>query len=142
MAWQAPSWATAASRPSVALEVRRGEQVLQTHDLTTRKSFTLGRQMGAVDIHVADEGVSRLHAALVHRGDALYVIDLKSAAGLTVDGQRVKPNEATALKDGARLVLGAAPLQYVVRGLGAPPAAPAAGAAAAAPAPAAVPTPA
>ena len=46
-------------------------------------------------------------------------------AGVTVDGQRIKPNDAAALKEGSKFILGAAPLQYVVRGLAAPAAAPA-----------------
>ena len=133
--WEPPAWATAPVRDTVKLEVRRGEQVLETHDLSKRKSFVLGRQAGAVEIHVKDDAVSRQHAALVHRGEALYVIDLKSAAGLTVDGQRVKPNEATALKEGSRFMLGAAPLSYVVRGLSAPRPAPGASAVGAAAAP-------
>ena len=113
--------------------VRRGDDVVEKHDLSKgKKSFVLGRQAGVADILVKDEAVSRQHAALVHRGDALYLIDLKSAAGVTVDGQRIKPNDATALKDGSKFVLGAAPLSYVVRGLAvAKPAAPPAAAPAA-----------
>ena len=114
-AWAPPAWATLPARSPVSLEVRRGADVIKTHDLSKKKSFVLGRQAGATDIHIPDEAVSRVHAALVHREEKLYIIDLKSAAGVTVNGQRIKPNEATLVSEGSHFVLGATSLQYVVR---------------------------
>jgi pSer/pThr/pTyr-binding forkhead associated (FHA) protein len=123
MAWQPPAWATMPGRPTVALEVRRGDKILRTHDLSKRKSFLLGRQSGVADILIEEEGVSRQHFALVHKESAMYLIDLKSAAGTSVDGQRAKPLEATPLREGSQITLGEMPVRYLVRGL-APPAAP------------------
>lgn len=119
--WQPPGWATLPKVPTVSLEVRRAGQVIRTHSLAQRKSFVLGRQAGLADILVEDEGVSRQHAALVHRDGALYVIDLKSLAGVTVNGHKCKPLEATPLKEGSEMALGETPLRYVVKGLAAPP---------------------
>ena len=96
--WQPPGWATAPARQTIRLEVRRGGELVHTHDLSTRKSFVLGRQAGVAHIHVKDEAVSRQHAALVHRGEAVYLIDLKSAAGVTLNGKRLPPNDAVPLK--------------------------------------------
>ena len=138
--WEPPGWATLPTM-AVRLEVHRGGQILQTHDLSKKKSFVLGRQAGIADILVPDDAVSRQHAALVHRGAALYVIDLKSAAGVSVDGKRIAPNDATPLKEGATIALGAAPLSYIIRGLAAPAAPSTAAPTAAAAQPAAPPQP-
>ena len=131
MSWTPPSWATDPLTSSRAmLEVRQSGHLLKTHALAKKKAYTLGRQAGTVDIHIADEAVSRLHAALVHRGETLYLIDLNSAAGVMVAGRRVKPNDAVPLAEGMHFVLGDASsvFQYVVTGLSpkepAPPPAP------------------
>lgn len=128
MAWAPPAWATMPARATVCLQVLRGEELVKTHDLTKRKSFVLGRQAGIADLLVEDEHVSRQHAALVHKEAVIYLIDLRSAGGTTVDGARAKPLNATALKEGSLIRLGEAPLRYVIKGLGAPtlPATPAA----------------
>ena len=125
--WAPPSWATPPARGTVTLDVRdrASNTVLRTHSLANKPAFTLGRQMGAVDIHVPDEVVSRVHAALVHKGDKLFVIDLKSAAGVAVDGFSIPPNEARELKEGSRFALGNSTLRYYVRGLAPAAAAPA-----------------
>ena len=119
--WSAPGWATPPARPTVVLEVRdrASNAVLRTHSLAGKPAFTLGRQMGAVEIHVPDELVSRQHAALVHKGEQLFIIDLKSAAGVSVDGLSIPPNEARELKEGSRFALGTSSLRYYVRGLAA-----------------------
>lgn len=128
--WEPPSWATLPKSSLVALEVRQGSTVLKTHGLVAKKAFVLGRQVGVADLLVEDEGVSRQHAALVHKDDALFLIDLKSLAGVTVDGQRVKPLEATKLKEGSEIALGETALRYFIKGLAAMPPPPAASASA------------
>jgi pSer/pThr/pTyr-binding forkhead associated (FHA) protein len=124
--WEPPAWATLPKSSLIALEVRHGSTVLKTHSLVAKKAFVLGRQVGVADLLVEDEGVSRQHAALVHKDDALFLIDLKSLAGVTVDGQRVKPLEATTLKEGSEIALGETALRYFVKGLAAMPPPPAA----------------
>ena len=119
--WQPPPWATLPARPDVVLEVRRGEELLQRHELKGRKFFILGRQPVVSHILVEDDLISRQHAALVHCKDAVYVFDLKSAKGVTVGGKRIRPMEPRQLVDGEPIVLGELALQYVVKGLTAPP---------------------
>ena len=68
--WQPPHWATEAKSSSVALELRRGDDVVKTISLAGRKSYVLGRQG---DIVVEDAGASRQHAAIVHRDGAAYL---------------------------------------------------------------------
>ena len=119
--WQPPHWATEAKSSSVALELRRGDDVVKTISLAGRKSYVLGRQG---DIVVEDAGASRQHAAIVHRDGAAYLFDLKSAKGVALRGAQLKPMEPAKLADGDAFVLGENPLRYVIRGLapaGAPP---------------------
>jgi pSer/pThr/pTyr-binding forkhead associated (FHA) protein len=119
--WAPPSWATMPGGP-VELEVRRGPELLQKHELKGRKFFILGRQPGMSHILVEDDTISRQHAALVHCGAALYLFDLKSAKGVAVGGKPIKPMEARLLSEGDAITLGELAVQYVVKGLGAPPA--------------------
>ena len=119
--WQPPHWATEAKSQTVALELRRGDDVVKTISLAGRKSYVLGRQG---DIVVEDAGASRQHAAIVHRDGAAYLFDLKSAKGVALRGAQLKPMEPAKLADGDAFVLGENPLRYVIRGLapaGAPP---------------------
>ena len=121
--WAPPSWATAPGRPNVELEVRRGSELLKKHELNGRKFFILGRQPVMSHILVEDDTVSRQHAALVHCGAALYLFDLKSAKGVSVGGKPIKPMEPRLLVEGDAITLGELAVQYVVKGVGAPPAA-------------------
>lgn len=96
--------------------------MLRRHELPSgggRRCFVIGRQPGVADVLVTDdEAVSRQHAALVPRGDKLYVIDLKSLRGTFIDGVRIKPNDPVLLVEGATITLSdAPPYSFVVRGL-------------------------
>ena len=81
--WAPPSWATMPVR-SVDVEVRRGEELLEKHELKGLSISILGRQPGMSHILVEDDTVSRQHAALVHCKEELFVLDLKSAKGVSV----------------------------------------------------------
>jgi ABC transport system ATP-binding/permease protein len=54
----------------------------------TKASLTLGRDPGC-DVVVAADAVSRRHASLERRGDRLFIRDLGSTNGLSVDGRLV-----------------------------------------------------
>eukprot|EP00962_Isochrysis_galbana_P052999 scaffold24468_cov90-Isochrysis_galbana.AAC.2 len=129
-----PGWATETPHAGLGLEVRRGGQLLRRHELRAgQRCFVIGRQPGVADVLVTDdEAVSRQHAAIVPRGDKLYLIDLKSLRGTFVNGARLKPNEPVPLAAGAAISLSdAPPYSLVVVGLPEAPAAPAAAPAAA-----------
>ncbi len=51
-------------------------------------------------------GVSRRHAALVRYHGRLHIIDLSSANGTFVNGERLKPETPHKLQDGDKLLLG------------------------------------
>jgi pSer/pThr/pTyr-binding forkhead associated (FHA) protein len=75
---------------------------------------TLGRRKDLqipdlVDLTAYDAyrmGVSRTHAALVYRGDQIFVHDIGSVNGTWVDGQRLKPYELYHVPVGAAIALG------------------------------------
>jgi pSer/pThr/pTyr-binding forkhead associated (FHA) protein len=63
----------------------------------------------AAQIRLDDHAVSRRHAILVNRPDALRILDDRSANGTYVNGRRV--SEAT-LADGDVILIGAVVLSY------------------------------
>jgi len=67
--------------------------------------LTIGRSPTA-DVHVAHEGLSRVHARLSRRGDAFFIEDLHSANGTFVRDERV--GSPTRVLDGDRVQLGQA----------------------------------
>jgi pSer/pThr/pTyr-binding forkhead associated (FHA) protein len=66
---------------------------------------TLGRGNDC-DYIVADPGVSRVHAELRKRGDTMFVTDLGSSGGTTVNGSTI--DGPTALRHGDTVAFGAA----------------------------------
>jgi hypothetical protein len=67
----------------------------------------------ANDIVLDDASVSRRHALLARRGEAMVVLDDRSLNGIQVNGRRV--SEAP-MRDGDTLLLGHVTLRYVERG--------------------------
>jgi pSer/pThr/pTyr-binding forkhead associated (FHA) protein len=64
----------------------------------------------AADIVLEDASVSRRHALIARRGDAMVILDDRSLNGIRVNGVRVK--EAT-LQHGDEIVLGQVALRFV-----------------------------
>ena len=79
--------------------------------------YTFGRSL-TCDFQIEHPSASRMHAALCHheRG-GLYMIDLKSAHHVFVDGKPLRPYEACLLREGACVVFGASSRTYRVGGL-------------------------
>lgn len=65
-----------------------------------------------------DKGVSRRHAMLRPAHDKLYLIDLKSTNGCSVNGKPIKPEEPTEVKHNDLIGLGA--LTFTLRVLASP----------------------
>jgi hypothetical protein len=88
----------------------------QTITLPRREHLVLGRasesMMGQVtDIDLTpynakEYGVSRIHAKLSIQGDMLYVTDLSSTNGTTLNGRRLEPNVLRLVRNGDMLMLG------------------------------------
>ena len=71
----------------------RGQLPWTAHAVTP--SITVGRDISA-DFSVEDAGVSRVHVRLDNRGSALFVTDLGSRNGTSVNGETIGTHGATA----------------------------------------------
>ncbi len=74
-------------------------------------SVIVGRSSKQAEIVIEDEYVSRRHARFVARGGVIFVEDLASQWGVFVDDQRI--SAPTALRDGAKLLIGKTRLQFL-----------------------------
>ena len=134
-----PAWCVAPNPPSKAqLAVYRGAppQRVSAFRIGHQRCLVAGRSPD-VELVLEHPSASRRHAALLfHRSGALYLVDLGSAHGTFLDGERLPPQEPTLWPDGARCVFGASPATFVLElgGDAAPPQAVYRGLAASAPA--------
>jgi FHA domain len=101
-----------------------GVLAIQVSDEPSRKiefslsgtdGFILGRSDAkthyGVDVDLSefealDKGVSRRHAALVYYEDKVHLVDLSSANGTLINGQRLMSETPYLLNDGDQLTLG------------------------------------
>jgi pSer/pThr/pTyr-binding forkhead associated (FHA) protein len=104
-----------------------GLRVLATGDVVSllgRSNYTLGRsikeQAVVPDIDLAnydayEYGVSRLHAEMKIEKDGVYVVDLESANGTLINGERLESLRPSPLLHGDVLQLGRMQLQLISR---------------------------
>ena len=90
------------------LIVRKGAGVGALHHVT--KPLTLGRGTAA-DVAIADEAVSRSHAAVRVDGDTVVVEDLDSSNGTRVNGHEVAQAR---LEDGDLIQIGGTELEVKI----------------------------
>lgn len=93
---------------TLVFEIYEGDRLVAT-ERRTRDVIKIGR-LPSSHLHLDDADVSRMHAVIECTAEGVFVIDLGSATGTQVDGQRVNKAE---LHDGAELTLGG--LRLVVR---------------------------
>jgi pSer/pThr/pTyr-binding forkhead associated (FHA) protein len=68
-------------------------------------------------ITIADQAISRLHAAIGHRpGEGFYITDVGSTNGTRVNGRRLKPQIAYAIADGDLLEFSNLRVEFFVSG--------------------------
>ena len=96
----------------------------QIMPLTGRTEFTIGRVaegqpiLPDVDLSPYEayaQGVSRLHAVLKIKPDAIVLMDLGSSNGSRVNGQKIPPNVDFILKHADVISLGKFKIQLLVR---------------------------
>ncbi len=96
----------------------------QVISLVGRSNYTLGRLIATqavvpdVDLNpfnAHDHGVSRMHAEIRLAPDGVQIIDLDSANGTLVNGRRLRPQEAVAIRNGDIIQLGSLSLQLISR---------------------------
>lgn len=78
--------------------IAKGQPILPEFDLTEFKAY--------------DQGVSRLHAAIKVSPLRVSIIDLGSANGTRVNGQKIVPNVEYPLKNGDVIALGKLKFEY------------------------------
>jgi smad nuclear-interacting protein 1 len=106
----------------------KGPTVLETLDLFTRSCWLFGRERLVVDVPTEHPSCSKQHAVVqfrwVERKDGVsgerkgvvrpYLIDLESANGSRVNGERVPEGRYVELKTGDVVVFGDSTREYVV----------------------------
>ena len=93
---------------ALALNLRRDA-------LGTPGGVVIGRDPVESSHVVVDSSVSRTHARVYARGEALHVEDLGSTNGTFLNGRRLAGNQAVRMRDGDELVLGALTLRVELR---------------------------
>lgn len=113
--------------PSLRTGALMGLRVVASGDVLSllgRMNYTLGRsietQSVVPDIDLApfdafDQGVSRLHAEMRIQPDGVFIIDLDSANGTHVNGERLEALKAIPIYHGDIVQLGSLRLQLISR---------------------------
>src|SRR5258706_2576202 len=84
----APAPERATLEKSAFLLVLSGPQVGELHKLKPDQPTVIGR--GEADLRIDDDGISRKHCSIQPRGRGALLVDLGSANGTYVDGERVR----------------------------------------------------
>ena len=109
------------------LFVFKGEEVLETIELSTRSCWLVGRELAVVDMAAEHPSISKQHAAIQFRfiekrnefGDKLgrvrpYLIDLDSANGTSLNKDEVPPSRYLELRDKDMIQFGHSTREYVL----------------------------
>ncbi len=83
----------------VLISAKTGEKIhINTAD------FTIGRERSKVNYHIAgNTSVGRVHAKIVNRNGAAYLVDMKATNGTFVNGVKCTPMEEVQLKSGDKI---------------------------------------
>ncbi|MCU1385909.1 MAG: putative rane protein [Acidobacteria bacterium] len=95
-------------RITCTLEVMKGSLRGATFELA-KPVGTIGRAKHN-DIHLRDDSVSNAHATLLRKGEAWYIVDLRSANGTFVNGSRASGERE--LASGTAVRIGAVELEF------------------------------
>jgi smad nuclear-interacting protein 1 len=108
--------------------VFKGTEIADTIPIATQSCWLFGREANVVDYLVEHPSASKQHAVVQFRfiertnefGDRRgrvrpYVIDLESANGTMVNGERVPEGRYVELRDGDVLAFGHSTREYVVQ---------------------------
>ncbi len=66
----------------------------------------IGRDAGAVALHINDNSVSRLHAKILMQGAELMIEDLNSTNGTIINGRKLPSGSAVPFPDRGKLLIG------------------------------------
>eukprot|EP00908_Phaeocystis_cordata_P015872 Transcript_27072.p2 GENE.Transcript_27072~~Transcript_27072.p2 ORF type:complete len:228 (-),score=38.82 Transcript_27072:473-1156(-) len=115
LGFSAPAWCVLPRQPcATRLAVHRGSELVEVVPLGLQASFVAGRSPDA-DVVLEHPSASRRHAAVLHhRSGAVYLLDLGSAHGTFLGGQRLPQHEPTLWADGVSCIFGASSRSYVL----------------------------
>jgi hypothetical protein len=71
-----------------------------------QEGLYLGRDSANCDLHIRDQSISRRHARIYKSGDEIWIEDLGSTNGITVNGKSVKGGESALLNLQGTLAIG------------------------------------
>jgi hypothetical protein len=98
----------------------------QTLQFSGKIEYSLGRiakdqpilpDVDLSEFDAYEKGVSRIHAAIKITGQRVVILDLRSANGTRINGQKITPNVEYPLKSGDIITLGRLPLQFILDSL-------------------------
>eukprot|EP01122_Echinamoeba_exundans_P010165 TRINITY_DN3742_c0_g1_i2.p1 TRINITY_DN3742_c0_g1~~TRINITY_DN3742_c0_g1_i2.p1 ORF type:complete len:279 (-),score=73.20 TRINITY_DN3742_c0_g1_i2:165-1001(-) len=114
--FEAPSWATPPSeKQTMYLEIAQGGDIIDCIKLKSRAFWVIGRPDKA-QITTLHDSISRQHAALVHHRDGRwFLIDLKSAFGTSVRGQKINAYTPEQIGENEHVTFGKADRVYTLR---------------------------
>lgn len=81
-----------------------------------RFDVSVGRKQSNFEFDKQTKEVSRRHAAVEHKGNAYFIVDLGSSAGTFLNGRKLPPNAPFQLENGNRVSFGSAGADYVWEG--------------------------
>ncbi|PMB67856.1 Smad nuclear-interacting protein 1 [Beauveria bassiana] len=109
------------------LYVFKGQDILDTVDLSARSCWLVGRDMAVIDLPAEHPSISKQHAVIQFRyterrnefGDKIgkvkpYLIDLESANGTMLNGIRIQDSRYLELRDKDMVQFGQSTREYVV----------------------------
>lgn len=79
----------------------------------TSYPIIIGKLEGEVDCRIEDLSISRLHAKIVKREGEMFIFDLNSTNGTTVNGKRLRPGEEVKIDNDSQITLGQIKLSLV-----------------------------
>jgi smad nuclear-interacting protein 1 len=109
------------------LFVFKGDDVIDTIELSTRSCWLIGRELAVVDIAAEHPSISKQHAVIQFRytekrnefGDKIgrvkpYLIDLESANGTLLNDEKVPESRYLELRNKDVIQLGSSTREYVI----------------------------
>ena len=74
--------------------------------------IVIGKMLGAVDLRIECDTVSRKHAEIIKEGRNYYITDLNSMNGTFINGQRIQGGVKQELSDGDHIMLSDVPFKF------------------------------
>lgn len=109
------------------LYIFKGDDIVDTVDLSSRSCWLIGREMSVVDLAAEHPSISKQHAVIQFRyterrnefGDKIgkvkpYLIDLESANGTMLNSGRIQDSRYLELRDKDMVQFGQSTREYVV----------------------------